>query len=345
MTPLQVFPDGFEASDLPQGGVVTIGNYDGIHRGQQAVLARVAARARALGGPAVVVSFDPHPLALLGPRGAPPRLTTDAQKVRLLAALGIEALVVVRFTRAVAQMFAEDFVRTFLRDQLRVREIYVGEGFAFGRGRKGDIELLRRLGAGSGFVADAIPPLLWRGERVSSSRIREAVLEGRVEDAREMLGRAYAITGVVGTGDRMGKRLGWPTINVVPDHPLVPANGVYACRVTLGSFPAAFDCATNVGTRPTVYEHYTRVVEGHILDFHADVYGERVELEFHRRLREERLFPTVMDLAAQISRDVDATREYFALGRRLDAAGGSAATPFAAGAEDAAAAAAPRAED
>jgi riboflavin kinase/FMN adenylyltransferase len=315
---IQVYQDAFEASDLPQGGVVTIGNYDGVHRGQRAVLERVVTRARAAGGPAVVVSFDPHPLAVLGGRGAPARLTTEEQKTRLLEAIGIDALVIVRFTRVVAQMFAEDFVRSFLRDQLRVREIYVGEGFAFGRGRKGDLALLRRLGERDGFLAEAVPPVTWRGERISSSRIREAILEGRVEDAREMLGRAYAITGVVGRGDRMGKRLGWPTINVVPDHPLVPANGVYACRVSVASFPVPFDCATNVGTRPTVYEHYTRVVEGHILDFHADVYGERVELEFHRRLREEKMFPTVMDLAAQISRDVDATREYFELGRRLE---------------------------
>ena len=136
-------------------------------------------------------------------------------------------------------------------------------------------------------------------------------------EAAEMLGRPFALTGEIARGDRMGKKLGWPTINLIPDHELIPLDGVYAGRVHLPAFPATFDCATNIGTRPTVYENYQRVVESHILDFASDVYGERVELEFHQRLREERIFPSVMDLSAQIGRDVEATREYFAARRRL----------------------------
>jgi riboflavin kinase / FMN adenylyltransferase len=132
-----------------------------------------------------------------------------------------------------------------------------------------------------------------------------------------MLGHPFSITGSVVRGDRMGQRLGWPTINVAAEHKLLPADGVYASRVLLPSFPASFDCATNIGTRPTVYENYQRVVESHILDFKADVYGQRVELSFYKRLREERIFPTVMDLSAQIGRDVEATREYFSR-RRLE---------------------------
>ena len=154
-------------------------------------------------------------------------------------------------------------------------------------------------------------------KRAVPSRIRRAVGEGSVAEAGEMLGRPYTLTGTIARGDRMGQKLGWPTINVLPENKLLPANGVYVSRVHFPSFPATFDCVTNVGTRPTVYENYQRVVESHILDFKADVYGERVELHFHKRLREERIFPTVMDLSAQIGRDVEATREHFAR-RRLE---------------------------
>jgi len=133
-----------------------------------------------------------------------------------------------------------------------------------------------------------------------------------------MLGRPFAIEGLVARGDRMGKRLGWPTVNLAPHNELLPADGVYACRVFFPSFPATFDCVTNIGTRPTLYENYQRVVESHVLDFRADVYGERVELSFYKRLREERVFPSVMDLSAQIGRDVQATREYFEVRRRLE---------------------------
>jgi riboflavin kinase/FMN adenylyltransferase len=316
-----VVQDALQESDLPKGGVVTIGNYDGVHRGQQAVLERVVERARALGGPAVAVTFDPHPLAILRPEAAPSRLTTDAQKEQLLAAAGIDTLLVVRFTREVARLPASLFVRDFLHRGLALREIYVGEQFAFGHKREGTLAMLAEMGGRLGFAAGPVDEVMWRGERISSSRIRQALAAGRVEDAREMLGRPYVITGVVARGDRMGKKLGWPTINVVPEQKLIPADGVYACRVAVASFPSRFACATNIGTRPTVYESYSRVVEGHILDFSANVYGERVELEVFARLRDERVFPTVMDLAAQIGRDVDATREFFAKERRLQSQG------------------------
>ena len=142
-----------------------------------------------------------------------------------------------------------------------------------------------------------------------------------------MLGRPYAITGVIVRGDRMGKRLGWPTVNISADNELLPADGVYCTRVHFPSFPATFDCATNIGSRPTVYENFQRVVEGHILDFSSDVYGERVELAFHRRLREERIFPSVMDLSQQIRRDVEATRQFFAARRRLEEEKATASEP------------------
>lgn len=317
---MHVVQDAWNSTDLPRRVVATVGNFDGIHRGQRAILDRVVARARELGVPSAVVTFEPHPLAVLRPREAPPLLTTPAQKERLVEEAGIEHLLVVRFDGELAGRTAEEFVRRFLAQRLEVVEVYVGSAFRFGRDRAGDVALLRRLGAELGFTAGGADEVTFEGEPVSSSRIRAALLEGRVEDALAMLGRPYELTGKVLRGDRMGQKLGWPTINVACDNALIPRDGVYACQVQLAGFPAVFDAATNVGTRPTVYENFHRVVESHILDFRGDVYGQRVALRFHRRLRDERIFPTIMDLSAQIGRDVEATRDTFAALRRLQAA-------------------------
>jgi riboflavin kinase/FMN adenylyltransferase len=315
-----VIPEAWDSSDLPRHAVATIGNFDGIHRGQRAILDQVVARARELGAPSVLITFDPHPLALLRPRETPPRLTTPAQKERLVEQAGIDFLLVLAFDADLAARSAEDFVRRFLVQELAVREVHVGKGFRFGKRREGDVGLLQRLGEKLGFQAEGVDEVRWEGEAVSSTRIRSALLDGRVEDAVAMLGRPYEIVGEVLRGDRMGQKLGWPTINLRIDDVLVPRDGVYATRVKLPGFPAPFDAATNVGTRPTVYENFHRVVESHILDFASDVYGQVVALRFYRRLRDERIFPSIMDLSAQIGRDVEATREHFAaLRRRLPA--------------------------
>jgi riboflavin kinase / FMN adenylyltransferase len=320
---MHVIEDAFRASDLPRGGIGTIGNYDGIHRGQRAILDRVVGRAREAGLAAVVVTFEPHPLAVLRPESVPPRLTTAEQKEQLLVAAGVDVLATIRFTPEFAATPAETFVRDFLHRGLDLREVYVGADFAFGHRRQGDLELLRRLGEELGFAACEVPEVIHGGRRISSTRIRQAVLEGRVEEALEMLGRAYALVGTIARGERMGKRLGWPTINLEVDNELVPADGVYAGQSYFPSFPASFVCTTNIGTRPTVYENYRRVVEAHVLDFSSDVYGQRVEVGFYKRLREERIFPTVMDLSAQIRRDVEATREFFAARRRFEQSTGT----------------------
>jgi riboflavin kinase/FMN adenylyltransferase len=312
-----VVPDAYDASDLPQGSVAAIGNFDGVHRGQRAILDQVVARAAALGTPAVVITFDPHPLAVLRPEQAPLPLSTPQQKERLLAEAGISVLLTVRFSRDFAKTPARLFVRDFLAGRLTVREVYVGQGFTFGHKREGNLALLAEMGESLGFAACGVEEVILGGERISSTRIRRAVGEGRIGEAAEMLGRFYAIDGTVARGDRMGQRLGWPTLNLAAENRLMPADGVYAGRVHLPTFPATFDCVTNIGTRPTVYENYQRVVESHILDFKSDVYGQRAEISFHKRLREERIFPSVMDLSAQIGRDVEATRDYFAR-RRLE---------------------------
>jgi riboflavin kinase/FMN adenylyltransferase len=318
-----VVQDAYNSTDLPQGGIGTIGNFDGVHRGQRAAIDRVVARARELSVPSVVITFDPHPLTVLRPEMAPLPLTTPAQKEKLLEEAGVAVLLVVRFTPELARVAARPFVRDFLHGRLGLQEIHVGEGFVFGHGREGNLDLLQEMGETLGFRAIGLEEVVWGGERISSTRIRRCVAEGKAGDAAAMLGRPYAITGVIVRGDRMGQKLGWPTINLKPDHKLLPADGVYAGRVFFPSYPASFDCVTNIGTRPTVYENYQRVVESHILDFKQNVYGERVEVAFHKRLREERIFPTVMDLSAQIARDVEATRDYFAR-RRLEQEGAAA---------------------
>ncbi|HZF11927.1 MAG TPA: bifunctional riboflavin kinase/FAD synthetase [Thermoanaerobaculia bacterium] len=307
-----VIQDAYATSDLPQGGVAAIGNFDALHTGHRLLLTQAVARAAELSVPAMVITFDPHPGTVLRPELPPPiRLNTQEQKERLLEELGVSILLVVRFTPELAKTPAPQFVRDFLGARLQPRAVYVGAGFHFGHARQGDLALLQELGQELGFTAEGVPEVVYRGERISTSRIRQAITEGKVEEAREMLGRPYAIGGVIVRGDRMGQRLGWPTINLASDNKLLPADGVYASRVFFPSYPATFDCVTNIGTRPTVYENYQRVVESHILDFSANVYKQRVELAFHKRLREERIFPTVMDLSAQIRRDVEATREFF----------------------------------
>lgn len=312
-----VYQDAFHGTDLPFEGVATIGNFDGVHRGQREVLDQVVKRAKETGASSLVLTFDPHPLAVLRPQERPALITTPEQKEHFLKEVGVDALLLLKFDTELSRISARSFVKDYLHGCLGLREIFVGASFTFGHGREGSVALLQELGEELGFLAHGIEEVVTRGERVSSSRIRKAIREGRVEAALEMLDRPYSITGSVARGDRMGKRLGWPTINLSVDNELLPADGVYACEVRFPGLGGTFQCATNIGTRPTVYENYQRVVEAHILDFSTDVYGENVELFFFKRLREERIFPTVMDLSTQIRTDVDATREFFAAQRGL----------------------------
>lgn len=312
-----VVQDAMRSPDVPYGAVVTLGNYDGIHRGQRRVIDRVVARAQELGTSSAVITFEPHPLKVLRPEEAPPLLTLPIQRQRQLAEAGIDAMLIVKFTRDLARTPPEDFVRRFLAGTLAIEEILVGQNFAFGHERRGNLELLEKMGAELGFRVVGVDEERFEGEVVSSSRIRRAVREGKVELAAELLGRPYALYGTVVKGDRMGARLGWPTINLKPENEHLPAEGVYVGRVHFPKMSASFDCVTNIGTRPTVYENYQLVVESHILDFNQNVYGEKVEVSFVKRLREEKLFPNVMELAAQIGRDVETAREYFASRRRL----------------------------
>ncbi len=315
---MQAIRDATASTELPRGVIATIGNYDGVHIGQRSVLAMVTDRAREVGAPSAVITFDPHPLSIVRPDAAPPRIVTLAQKEELLADVGIDYVLTIRFSHEFANTRARSFVRDFLHGKLAAAEIYVGSRFSFGRAREGDVDLLREMGKRLGFAAVEVDEVRTHGARVSSSRIRGLVQEGRIEEANELLARPYVMTGSIARGDRMGQRLGWPTINLAPENELYPQNGVYVTEVYFPSFEATFRSVTNIGTRPTVYENYQRVIESHILDFSSDVYGERVDLSFCRHLREEKLFSSMMDLSAQIGRDAAAAREYF---RRVESAG------------------------
>jgi riboflavin kinase/FMN adenylyltransferase len=309
---VHVVRDPLRAADLPRDGVATIGNFDGVHLGHRRILESVVARARAAGRPSVAITFEPHPLAVLRPDHAPPRLQTLRQKEEAIEALGVEWLLVIPFTRDFSLTEPEEFVREFLVRRLGVAEVVLGSHFAFGRGKRGDLALLARLASESGFAADGVDEVVVEGEPVSSTRIRAALARGDATLAARLLGRPYTIDGIVARGERVGRKIGYPTINLAPENELFPADGVYVTRIDIRSFERSFDSVTNIGRRPTVYEDFATTIETYVLDFSANVYGERVRLAFFERLREERTFPSVMALTEQIGRDIDATREYFA---------------------------------
>jgi riboflavin kinase/FMN adenylyltransferase len=324
---MRVIRDADGELAAPRGAVATVGNYDGIHLGQRAVLERVVARARQLARPALAITFEPHPLRVLAPERAPRRLTTDLQRLRLLEGLGLDALCVLDFTPELASWPAERFVRELLAGRLALHELYVGSRFAFGRGRSGSLALLERLGAELGFRAFGVPEVEVRGEPVSATRIRSALAAGRVEDAAELLGRPYAVDGRVVEGDRRGRTLGFPTLNLATRNEILPADGVY---VTAAEFPERGERApgvANVGLRPTIGRDAAPVVEAHLLGFGRECYGEEVELRFLARLRGERRFPSLAALTEQIARDVGSAREYFAAAGRSDRRSAGAGAP------------------
>jgi riboflavin kinase / FMN adenylyltransferase len=308
---LHVVRDLLRTTDLPRGGIATIGNFDGVHLGHRRILETVAARAQETGRPSVALTFEPHPLSVLRPDRAPRRLQTLRQKEEAIEEIGVENLLVIPFTRDFSLMEPEEFVRSVLFARLAVSEIFLGSHFAFGRGKRGDIALLQRMGAESGFVASSVEEVFFEDEPVSSTRIRGAIERGDVVRANAMLGRSYEIDGLVARGDRVGRKIGYPTINLEPENELHPADGVYVTQIHIRSFDRRFDCVTNIGRRPTVYEDYATVIETFVLDFSANVYGEHVRLFFFDRLREERRFPSVTALSDQIGRDIEETRKFF----------------------------------
>jgi riboflavin kinase / FMN adenylyltransferase len=275
-------------------------------------------RAREHAAPAVVLTFEPHPLAVLAPAREPARLTSDRQREALLAGLGVDLLWLVPFDRELAAWPAERFVRDLLAARLAPSAVAVGSRFAFGRGREGDVALLARLGGELGFAVEGIAEHGDGAGAVSSTRVRAAVRTGDVETAAALLGRDYAVDGEVVAGDQRGHRIGFPTANVQPadGRQLLPEGGVYAAKLTLDAEHRSYAGAANLGVRPTRGAAGATTLEIHLFDFDRDIYGERVELAFCRRLRAERRFESFEALRRQIGSDVEEAREYFRIAAR-----------------------------
>jgi len=287
------------------GGAVTVGNFDGVHRAHHQLVAVTREEARRAGGPAVVVTFDPPPLALLNPGAAKQPLTTSADRFALLQAAGAERVVVLRTEAALLALSPEAFFEDVLIGLFGAKTVVEGYNFRFGRNRSGDTNALRELCTGAGRRFVEVPPLLEDAEAISSSRIRSALLAGDVTAAARWLGRRYAITGTVVAGVQRGRTIGFPTANLGGVGTLLPKDGVYAVRVVLED--AEFAGAANIGPNPTFGEAAPKI-EVHILDFDGDVYGQTIKVEFAARLRETRPFASVEELKAQLEQDVALAR-------------------------------------
>jgi riboflavin kinase / FMN adenylyltransferase len=288
---------------------VTVGNFDGVHRGHQMLVEAAVRQARARGGTAVALTFDPHPSRVLSPDRAPATLMTLDQKAEVLAGLGIDRLAVLPFTFELSRASPADFASRVLRDAVGARVVVVGENFRFGRGREGDLALLESLGRSLGFEVLGTKPVIHEAAPISSTRIREALARGAVGPAREMLGRRFFVDGVVVRGEGRGRTIGLPTANLALVNETLPARGVYACwcRLLPDAGAAPRPAVLNIGHRPT-FGAGALSVEVHVLDFEGDLYGRSLRVEFQERLREERAFPSGEALVAQVQDDVARAR-------------------------------------
>lgn len=301
-----------QVADLPaelRGGAVAIGNFDGVHRGHARIVARLLERARGVPGPAVVFTFDPHPVRILRPAEAPPPLTWTDRKAQLLAALGVDAVIAYPTDEALLQLSADDFFQRIVRDALDARAVVEGPNFYFGRGRAGTIDVLRQLTAEAGIALDVVEPLVEGGLIVSSSRVRKLIAEGDLRQARRLLTQPYRIRGMVVHGAGRGAKIGFGTANIHAIDTLLPAVGVYAGRGFVNNriWPAAI----NIGPNPT-FGGAELKVEAHLLDWDGSpLYGQPLEIDFLARLRGVQQFANVEALTRQLHEDVAATRRAF----------------------------------
>jgi riboflavin kinase/FMN adenylyltransferase len=304
--------NGMEAFPRDAAPVVaSIGNYDGVHLGHRAILRSVVAAARARGLLSLVVTFDPHPLSVVAPSRRPRLLQTRRQKLDTLDGCGIDGVLILRFDATFAAMSGEEFFRMFLKGRATPAAIHVGSSFRYGHDRAGDVDLLCRIGSEMGFEVVGIPQVEVSGEIVSSSAIRRIVEEGDVERAARMLGRPFALTGEVVGGDGRGRTLDFPTANLDVENEMIPRRGVYVTEASVLSSRNA--SVTNVGVRPT-FGGEALVVESHLIDFDEDLLGERMEVRFLARLRDEKRFSGPDELADQIARDRAAAVAFFQSG-------------------------------
>jgi len=318
--PIRVFssPAAWNAyyTPLNRGSVLAIGNFDGIHLGHQKILRDVARRAALSGDVATALTFEPAPLKILRPDSAPKRLSTSEQRTAWFRVVGLESAVVQAFTVELSRLSPEEFVQQILVDQLRVRALLVGENFRFGHKQAGDTSSLKELGERFGFEVIVVPPVVYRGEIVSSTLLRREISEGDVSRADRLLGRPFVLTGFVVSGEGVGHRFTVPTLNLHPEQELLPARGVYITRTLLDGEAKSRRSVTNIGMRPT-FNGSSLTVETHLLNAPKEFETKRIEIRFWKRLREEKKFANADELKSQIARDVAAAHHFFTRLRRF----------------------------
>ena len=306
---MSVFYDFAQLVNPLKNPVATIGNFDGVHRGHLTLFDMVKQRAAMINGESVVITFDPHPLKVMKPGNGPPLITPTAQKLDLIKAAGIETIFCIPFTKDFAAISAREFIQNILLDGIGIREIVVGYDYNFGRGREGNIELLKEMGQTGGFLVHVAEPVHIGDRLVSSTAIRKLIQEGNLPDAKLLLGRDYQISGQVIKGmNRGGRLLGFPTANLAPVDELVPKVGVYAVHVVIDGM--IFEGLTNIGYNPT-FGKGPFSVETHILDFKRDLVGKNIVIRFKKRLRNEKKFGSIHELSDQIRKDVLLAKKLF----------------------------------
>ena len=300
---------GTENANILRPTVLTLGVFDGLHLGHQKIMKTVAERAKIVDAVPTAITFDPHPRAVLYPEKAPPLLQTLDQRLANFEILGIEQAIVIRFNEEFANQDAGKFIREIFHERLQAKEIYLGHGFAFGKDRAGNIEFLQKMSEELGFQAAEVGEVRLRGQRISSSKIRELLKDGRVNLARRMLGRPYGVEGVIIRGDRRGHKIGFPTANLKPKNRVIPKYGVYATAILIeGKWRKAI---TNVGVRPTFKTEAEPSIETYVFDFDGNLYGDVLRVRFLHRIRDEQKFSGIEEIKVQIQKDTKTARHYF----------------------------------
>jgi len=306
---MQVFRGIPERSD--HGCVLTIGNFDGVHRGHQTLLAKLTAKAQATGLPSAVLTFEPHPREYFAHENRPIRLTSLREKIQRIADQGVDRLYIGRFNTRFAALTAEQFIEDILIRGLCARQLMIGDDFRFGKGRRGDFAMLQAAGSEAGFTVEAMHTLVHEGERVSSSAVREALADGDMPHAARLLGRPYSISGRVMHGDKIGRTIGFPTANIQLKHRSPPLMGIYTVSVE-GLAERPWPGVASVGVRPTINDVGRPTLEVHLFDWNTECYGAHLKVNFLAKQRDEERYDTLEALTAQIARDADQARAYFA---------------------------------
>ncbi len=300
---------GTDNAEILRPTVLTLGVFDGLHLGHQQIMKTVVERAKALNAVPTAITFDPHPRAVMNPDNAPPLLQTLDQRLGSFDVLGIEQAIIIRFNRAFAEQSAEEFLRDVLFERLHAQEVYLGKGFAFGKERAGNIDLLRKISTELGFFADEVGEIQLRGQRISSSKIRRLLGEGNVNLARRMLGRPYGIEGRIVRGAQRGRTIGFPTANMQTVNRMMPKSGVYVSASLIeGKWLRSI---TNVGVRPTFGNDLEPSIETYVIDWDGDLYGDVIRVRFLHRIRDEKKFNGIDELKSQIGKDVDRARKFY----------------------------------